>query len=124
VEGLLHSDVRHLRRSRLLVDGQPIRVLTTRNVDYYSAWVVGTPVHREASLTVRRERIVADAVHEDIWVENHTDAPTDVKLQRRLAGAGTTIAVAAHAGFTDTEPTRNSPAIAAFFYARVLSQGE
>ena len=44
------------------------------------------------------------------------------ELQRRLSGAGTTIAVAAHPGLAATELTRNSPAIAAFFYARLLSQ--
>jgi NAD(P)-dependent dehydrogenase (short-subunit alcohol dehydrogenase family) len=44
------------------------------------------------------------------------------ELQRRLSGAGTPIAVAAHPGFAHTELTRNSPAIAAFFYARVMSQ--
>jgi NAD(P)-dependent dehydrogenase (short-subunit alcohol dehydrogenase family) len=44
------------------------------------------------------------------------------ELQRRLSGAGTTIAVAAHPGFANSELTRNSPAIAAFFYARVMSQ--
>src|SRR6476646_5298587 len=44
------------------------------------------------------------------------------ELQRRLSGAGTTIAVAAHPGFAHTELTRNSPAIAAFFYARIMSQ--
>src|SRR5215467_10420648 len=44
------------------------------------------------------------------------------ELQRRLSGAGTTIAVAAHPGLAGTELTRNSPAIAAFFYARVISQ--
>ena len=44
------------------------------------------------------------------------------ELQRRLSGAGTTIAVAAHPGLANTELTRNSPAIAAFFYARVISQ--
>jgi len=41
------------------------------------------------------------------------------ELQRRLSGAGTTIAVAAHPGLAATELTRNSPAIAAFSYARV-----
>ena len=44
------------------------------------------------------------------------------ELQRRLSGAGTTIAVAAHPGLADTELTRNSPAIVAYFYARVMSQ--
>jgi NAD(P)-dependent dehydrogenase (short-subunit alcohol dehydrogenase family) len=43
------------------------------------------------------------------------------ELQRRLSGAGTTIAVAAHPGFANTELTRNSPAIAAFF-VRAISQ--
>src|SRR5690242_17778527 len=44
------------------------------------------------------------------------------ELQRRLSGAGTTIAVAAHPGLADTELTRNTPPITAFFYARVISQ--
>jgi NAD(P)-dependent dehydrogenase (short-subunit alcohol dehydrogenase family) len=44
------------------------------------------------------------------------------ELQRRLSGAGTTIAVAAHPGFAATDLTRNSPAIAAFFYTRLISQ--
>ena len=44
------------------------------------------------------------------------------ELQRRLTGAGTTIAVAAHPGLANTDLTRNSPAIAAFVYQRVLSQ--
>src|SRR6266581_3353337 len=44
------------------------------------------------------------------------------ELARRLSGAGTTIAVAAHPGLAATELTRNTPAIAAFFYARLISQ--
>src|SRR5215472_8129998 len=43
------------------------------------------------------------------------------ELQRRLSGAGTTIAVAAHPGLANTELTRNSAAIAAFF-TQVMSQ--
>src|SRR5262245_48602458 len=43
------------------------------------------------------------------------------ELQRRLSGAGTTTAVAAHPGLANTELTRNSAAIAAFF-TRVMSQ--
>ena len=44
------------------------------------------------------------------------------ELQRRLSGAGTTIAVAAHPGFAATELGRYTPAIVAYFYARVISQ--
>jgi NAD(P)-dependent dehydrogenase (short-subunit alcohol dehydrogenase family) len=41
------------------------------------------------------------------------------ELQRRLSGAGTTIAVAAHPGFAGTELGRYTPAIVAFSYALV-----
>jgi NAD(P)-dependent dehydrogenase (short-subunit alcohol dehydrogenase family) len=41
------------------------------------------------------------------------------ELQRRLSGAATTIAVAAHPGLAATELARNSPVIAASFYALV-----
>src|SRR5215510_3768714 len=41
------------------------------------------------------------------------------ELHRRLSGAGTTIAVAAHPGLAATELTRNSPAIAAFSYTLI-----
>ncbi|HEX3309616.1 MAG TPA: SDR family NAD(P)-dependent oxidoreductase [Streptosporangiaceae bacterium] len=45
------------------------------------------------------------------------------ELQRRLSSAATTtIAVAAHPGLAATELTRHAPAIAAYFYARVISQ--
>src|SRR6202030_446123 len=41
------------------------------------------------------------------------------ELARRLSGAGTTIAVAAHPGLASTELSRYTPAIVAFSYARV-----
>src|SRR5690349_19113823 len=41
------------------------------------------------------------------------------ELARRLSAAGTTIAVAAHPGLASTELGRYTPAIVAFFYARV-----
>jgi glycogen debranching enzyme len=81
VHGLFHSDVRHLARWSLLVDDQPVQVLTTRNADYYSARVVGMPTGHGAAVTVRRERIVADGVHEDIWVQNDSDAMTELVLR-------------------------------------------
>src|SRR5215468_6993570 len=43
------------------------------------------------------------------------------ELQRRLSGAGTTIAVAAHQGLANTELTRNTPAATAVL-ARLISQ--
>jgi glycogen debranching enzyme len=81
VRGLFHSDVRHLSRWSLLVDDQPIMKLSSRNADYYSARVVGTSARHGAAVTIRRERIVADGVHEDIWVQNDSDSPVDLVLR-------------------------------------------
>jgi NAD(P)-dependent dehydrogenase (short-subunit alcohol dehydrogenase family) len=44
------------------------------------------------------------------------------ELQRRLPGAGTTVAVAAHPGLASTELARYTPAIVASFYTRVMTQ--
>jgi NAD(P)-dependent dehydrogenase (short-subunit alcohol dehydrogenase family) len=44
------------------------------------------------------------------------------ELQRRLSGAGTIIAAAAHPGLASTELARYTPAIVAFFYLRVMTQ--
>src|SRR4029077_623177 len=44
------------------------------------------------------------------------------ELARRLSGAGTTIAAAAHPGLASTELARHTPAIVAFFYVRVMTQ--
>src|SRR6266699_1014764 len=44
------------------------------------------------------------------------------ELQRRLSGAGTTIAVAAHPGLAGTELGRYTPAVVAFSYALVSQQ--
>src|SRR6266851_5202713 len=44
------------------------------------------------------------------------------ELARRLSGAGTTIAVAAHPGLAATELARNTPAIAASFYPLISQQ--
>src|SRR5262245_18845310 len=44
------------------------------------------------------------------------------ELQRRLSGAGTTIAVAAHPGLASTELTRNTPPITASFNGLISQQ--
>jgi len=40
--GLFFQDVRHLSSLSVSIDGAPLRVLTSRVVDYYSARVFGT----------------------------------------------------------------------------------
>jgi glycogen debranching enzyme len=84
-DGFFFSDVRHLSTWQLLVDGAPIRVLTARSVDYYSARVYATTatarVGVNPTVSVRRDRIVADGVHEDVVVENHSDEARRIRVE-------------------------------------------
>ena len=82
-DGFFYEDMRHLSRWRLLVNGQPPNTLSSGNVDYYSARVVGSVKDSgdgAAAIAVRRERFIAGGVHEDVFVENLTDAPQRVEL--------------------------------------------
>ncbi len=66
-EGFFHADMRHLSLWRVLVDGEPLRILTSRCIDYYSARIVGVPVDEPSegpTLSIRRDRFVADGLHE------------------------------------------------------------
>jgi hypothetical protein len=86
VMGLFHSDVRHLAGWELLINGQRMRVLTSRPNDYYSARVFGALAagQQEPAIAVRRERIVADGVHEDVWLTNNSSEPVTVRLEMRF----------------------------------------
>src|SRR3989454_2186510 len=83
--GFFHADMRHLSDWRLLVDGRPVHVLTSRTVDYYSASVFGTlasvSVGDTPAISVRRDRFVAGGVHEDVTVQNHSDRPQTVVIE-------------------------------------------
>lgn len=74
--GFFHADTRHLSQWQLLVAGSAVRVLTSRTVDYYSARIVATLAGAAFSesfpVSLRRDRIVADGVHEDVVVTNHS----------------------------------------------------
>src|SRR5437870_9291587 len=83
--GFFHADTRHLSDWRLLVDGQPVHVLTSRTVDYYSASVFGTlasvSVGENPPISIRRDRFVARGVHEDLTVQNHSDGPQTLTIE-------------------------------------------
>jgi glycogen debranching enzyme len=88
--GLFFRDVRHLSTLSLSIDGEPLRVLTSRVVAYYSARVFGTlPTARmglNPPLSIQRDRIVSGGVHEDLWVRNHSEV--DQRLTIELAFGG------------------------------------
>jgi glycogen debranching enzyme len=82
-EGFFHEDVRHLSLWQLLVDGEPIDLLTGTTVDYFSARIVGRAPDGKP-VTVRRDRFVTDGFHEDLVVENDSDEPQKVRLEVRF----------------------------------------
>ena len=87
-EGFFHEDMRHLSRWRLLVDGEPPPTLSSGNVDYYAARVVGSAGDEgdgAPTMAVRRERFVSGGLHEDLFVENLTDEPRRVELVLEFA---------------------------------------
>ena len=61
--GFFHADMRHLSTWRLLINGEPLYVLTSRTVDYYSAAIFATlataGVGENPPVSVRRDRFVA-----------------------------------------------------------------
>src|SRR2546421_3016942 len=83
--GFFHADMRHLSNWRLLVDGRPVHVLTSRTVDYYSASVFGTlasvSVGENPPISIRRDRFIAGGVHEDVTVQNHSDGPQTLTIE-------------------------------------------
>jgi len=83
--GFFHADMRHLSDWRLLVDGRPVHVLTSRTVDYYSASVFGTlasvSVGENPPISIRRDRFIAGGVHEDLTFQNHSDHPLTVAIE-------------------------------------------
>ena len=81
-EGFFFEDVRHLSRWCLTLDGKPLDALTSRVVDHFSARFVGAKEGDEApTVSVRRDRFVAEGLHEDIVVTNHAPEPQRVRLE-------------------------------------------
>lgn len=83
--GFFFKDMRHLASWRLLLDGQPMRLLTSRTPDYYSARIFGTlgtaRVGVNPTISIRRDRFVSDGVHEDLILDNNSDAEQEVRLE-------------------------------------------
>jgi glycogen debranching enzyme len=83
--GFFHADMRHLSKWRLLVNGRPTHLLTSRTVDYYSAAIFATlasvSVGENPPVSIRRDRFIARGVHEDLMVQNNSDRPQTVTIE-------------------------------------------
>src|SRR5205809_6053641 len=106
-EGFFYEDVRHLSRWCLTVDGKPLAPLTSRVVDHFSARLVGAKEgEQEPTLSVRRDRFVADGLHEDIVVTNHAAEGQSVRLELSFGSDFADISRRSRRGRSDAGATR------------------
>ncbi len=82
--GLFYRDTRFLSRWILTAEGRSLEVLSTDDVDYYSAQFFLYPpsgtIYKNPDLSVIRQRTVGDGVHEDVLLLNHSPQPVQVRL--------------------------------------------
>jgi len=85
--GLYHEDTRHLSRWVLTLNGARPILLTSEEVDYYSAAFFLTNPDLDGlpskSVTIQRHRFVGDGMRETIRLRNHLRHP--VRCELRLA---------------------------------------
>ena len=83
--GLFAFDTRFLSRWVLTVNGERLTALSTDDLQYFKArffLVPGTgTVYVNATMTVIRQREVADGFHEELRVLNHSAEPADVTIR-------------------------------------------
>src|SRR2546427_3385252 len=84
--GLFFRDTRFLSKWVLTSEGGPLQVLSTDDVDYFSAQFFLYPpsgtIYKNPELSVIRQRSVGDGLHEDLVVLNHS--PKAIRVQLRM----------------------------------------
>ncbi len=87
IAGLFHDDTRFLSKYELRLNGERPEVLTSEQVDYYSAGFFLTNPELNGlpgrTVTIKRHRFVGDGLHDDVIVKNHGNDP--VHLEVRLS---------------------------------------
>ncbi|HEX5741104.1 MAG TPA: glycogen debranching N-terminal domain-containing protein, partial [Pilimelia sp.] len=83
--GLFSSDTRFLSTWSLTVDGQRLNPLSVDDLEYYATrffLVPGTgTVYVDATLSVIRQRAVAEGFHEEVRVLNHSGEPVELTVR-------------------------------------------
>src|SRR5262245_13299965 len=83
--GLFHRDTRFLSRWKLTVDDQPLDVLSTDDLHYFSAQFFLVPgtgsIYTNATWAVVRQRAVGDGFHEDLAVHNYGPEPLGLRIR-------------------------------------------
>jgi glycogen debranching enzyme len=85
VAGLFHEDTRFLSKYELTVGGRKPTILTSDNVDYYSAGFFLTNPRigdmLEQSLSIQRHRFVGTGLHDDLILRSHVNRPIKVTVR-------------------------------------------
>lgn len=88
-QGLFYQDTRFLSRWRLTIGGRSPRLLSTDDVNYFSAQFFLVPpdgsVYDDSAFSIVRRRAVGDGFHEDVTVMNHTAEPLELDLRVEAA---------------------------------------
>jgi glycogen debranching enzyme len=88
-QGLFHWDTRFLSRWKLSVDDRVLNVLTTDDLQYFSAQFFMVPgtgtIYTDANWSLIRKRAVGDGFHEDLTVMNHASEPLGLRLRLEAA---------------------------------------
>jgi glycogen debranching enzyme len=83
--GLFFRDTRFLSRWVLHVDDRPLEVLSTDDVDYFSAQFFLYPptgtIYENPALSIIRKRSVGDGFHEDLLILNHSPSPVEIGVR-------------------------------------------
>src|SRR5919204_4612435 len=83
-EGLVHGDVRHLSTWELTVDGAPLEALASEPIEHQRARIFCWPRGGVKGVLIRRDRLVADGVHEDVEVQNLSEEEVRIRLRFRF----------------------------------------
>ena len=83
--GLFAWDTRYLSRWSLTINGKRLNVLSTDDLQYFSAQFFLVPgtgtVYVNADFSVIRTRAAGRGFHEDISIQNHQPQPLDLEVQ-------------------------------------------
>ena len=85
IQGLFDGDTRHVSRYVLTLNGERPQLLSSRQVDYFSAAffltnpeIQGLPIQ---TVSVHRIRFIGQGLHEDVSVHNHLPQPVTCTIR-------------------------------------------
>jgi len=111
--GLFSDDTRFLSRLELTIDGKRPMLLSSGNVEYFSAaYFLRNPLTERLpldSLLIKRERFVGEGMQDHIEVTNETTGRLELRLELAVAADFADIISVKEWDFSLGDPTRAKP---------------